>query len=228
MIKLTITTKAGTTVSLDIPEAESIEAENNLTNALSGVVYQDEIREGLEGPFPAHHELLQPSGKRYKSVEDLIESRSVDEILARENVAGEKMEEGEVGGEDGVRQGEEGEVEVKEEEKPERFYNLDHTVDTALDLFQFPCQTGIYTPPMELTRDFVLAFGEEHVTKEFLKARSWLIANPTKLKTQRGMGRYLNAWLCREAGMKRTPIKESATPKSDSLLNHGSEDSQGW
>ena len=228
MIKLTITTKAGTTVSLDIPDTDGAELNYSLDKALSGVVYQDEHDSHAEGPILAQRELLQPSGKRFKSVEDMIASRSVDEVLARENIAGEKKEEGEVGGEEGVLQGEEGEAEVKEEEKPELIYDLDHTVDTALDLFQFPCQTGIYTPPMELTRDFVLAFGEEHVTKEFLKARSWLIANPTKLKTHRGMGRYLNSWLCREAGIKRTPIKESVTPKGDSLLSHGTEDSQGW
>ena len=228
MIKLTITTKNGTTVSLDIPEVENVEVNKQLHNALSGVDYPEYYYEASEGAIPVVSEDLKPSGKRYKSVGEMLVDQGLDEIAARVNATGEKMEEGEVGGEEGVRQGEEGEVEVKEEEKPERFYNLDHTVDTALDLFQFPCKTGIYTPPMKLTRDFVLAFGEEHVTKEFLKARSWLIANPTKLKTQRGMGRYLNAWLCHEAGMKRTAIKEAKSPKIDSLLHNGTEDSQGW
>jgi hypothetical protein len=228
MIKLTITTKAGTTVSLDIPEVESIEAENNLTNALSGVVYQDDIREGLEGPFPAHHELLQSSGKRYKSVEDLIASRSVDEILARENVAGEKMEEGEVGGEEGVRQGEEGEVEVKEEEKPEQIPEIEHTENTPLELFQFPCKKGIYTPPPELIHDFILTFGKDFVRKQFLKSRLWLVTEPKKRKTFNGMKRYLTGWLNRHFEDKDFFVKVAEIKKTGSLLDNGNQDSQGW
>jgi len=99
-------------------------------------------------------------------------------------------------------------------------------VETSLDSFQFPCaDKSMYCPPMPLVRDFILAFGEEHVSREFLKARSWLTANPEKRKTQRGMSRYLNAWLCRQAGMKRTPIKEN---KTDSLLSNGNTTSEGW
>jgi hypothetical protein len=79
---------------------------------------------------------------------------------------------------------------------------------------------------MPLVRDFILAFGEEHVRREFLKARSWLTANPEKRKTRRGMSRYLNSWLCHQAGMKRTPIKE--TTKTDSLLSNGNTKSEGW
>ena len=224
MIKLTITTKNGTTVSLDIPDTEDATVTNSRLDEVSAMVYQETRNRQEEQPIPA-----QETAPANLNREHVVESRSVDEVLAcAENAIGEKMEEGEVGGEERGCKGEEGEVEGKEEEKPERLYDLDHTVETALDLFQFPCQTGIYTPPMELTRDFVLAFGEDHVTKEFLKARSWLIANPQKRKTQRGMGRFLNAWLCREAGMKRTPISETKAVKSDSLLSNGTEDSQGW
>jgi len=250
MIKLTITTKAGTTVSLDIPEVDEVTLENKLHEALSAVVYPDGYDTPVESPAKAQETRqassndeevssvdcfgetflpsdLLPSAKRYKSVQEMLLAQGINpESLACDT--GEKMEEGEVGGEERGCKGGEGEVEGKEEEKPERIYDLDHSIDTALDLFQFPCENGIYVPPMQLTRDFVLAFGEEHTTREFLKARSWLIANPTNRKTQRGMGRFLNAWLCREAGMKRTPIKESKVQKSDSLLSNGTENSQGW
>jgi len=250
MIKLTITTKAGTTVSLDIPEVDEVTLENRLHEALSAVVYPDGYDTPVESPATAQETRqassnddevsrvdcfgetflpsdLLPSAKRYKSVQEMLLAQGIDPAILASGT-GEKMEEGEVGGEERGCKGGEGEVEGKEEEKPERIYDLDHSIDTALDLFQFPCENGIYVPPMQLTRDFVLAFGEEHTTREFLKARSWLIANPTNRKTQRGMGRFLNAWLCREAGMKRTPIKESKTQKSDSLLSNGTENSQGW
>lgn len=250
MIKLTITTKGGTTVSLDIPEVDEVTLENRVQEALSAVVYPDGYDTHVETAAKAQETApscsnddevsrvdcfgetflpsdLLPSEKRYKSVQEMLLAQGIDENISRE-IIGEKMEEGEVGGEERGCKGGEGEVEGKEEEKPERIYDLDHSIDTALDLFQFPCESGIYVPPMQLTRDFVLAFGEEHTTREFLKARSWLIANPTNRKTQRGMGRFLNAWLCREAGMKRTPIKESKVLKSDSLLSNGTENSQGW
>lgn len=157
MIKLTITTKNGTTVLLDIPDTEEV------------TVTQEKVES-----------LIQP-------------------------------------------------VEEKPEQpihEPKPLPNVDHTPETPLDEFQFPCQTGMYVPPEKLTRDFVLAFGQEHVAKEFLKARLWLLANPDKLKTARGMGRYLNAWLSREAGMKRVAIKEAT--KTGSLLDEGQENHSGW
>jgi hypothetical protein len=228
MIKLTITTKNGTTVSLDIPDTEDVKVTNSRVKETSAVVYPKYHITASEDGTPLANEDLAPSGKMYKSVEDMIASQSVDEVLARENITGEKIVGGEVGGEEGGCKGGEGEVEGREEEKPDLFSEIDHTSETALDMFQFPCQSGIYVPPMKLTKDFVLAFGNDHVSKEFLKARLWLCANTEKRKTQRGMGRFLNAWLCREAGMKRSAVASVAAVKSGSLLDNGTEDSQGW
>ena len=180
MIKLTITTKGGTTVSLDIPDTDD-------------VAFQQAV-EQIQVPEPTR--------------EEVAASTSVDEVLAK--VEAEEM------------------VAVEQFNEPEPApFDYDAPVDTSLDSFQFPCQDkSMYCPPMPLVRDFILAFGEEHVRREFLKARSWLTANPEKRKTQRGMSRYLNAWLCRQAGMKRTPIKEAN--KSDSLLSNGNTTSEGW
>lgn len=182
MIKLTITTKGGTTVSLDIPDADI-----DLTQVLRPVEEAQPWISGSPEPQPEEQKLAE------EIVEQIVEQQT-------------------------------------EEPKQEpSIFDLDHTVDTALDQFQFPCKDGsVYTPAMELTRDFVMAFGEEHVTKEFLKARSWLIANPEKRKTLRGMGRYLNTWLCHQAGMKRTSVKEAIKTKTGSLLDEGTTDHQGW
>ena len=210
-------------MSLDIPDTEDVVVTNSRLEQASAVVYHKYVNVGAEQAIPA-----QESAPCVEVREQVVESKSVDEVLSRENITGEKMVGGEVGGEEEGCKGEEGEVEGREEEKPDHIYDLNHTIDTALDLFQFPCQSGIYTPQMELTRDFVLAFGEDHVTKEFLKARSWLLVNPEKRKTQRGMGRFLNAWLCREAGMKRIAVKDIKSQKTDSLLSNGTENTQGW
>jgi len=226
MIKLTITTKNGTTLCLDIPDTEDVTVTNSRVHQASAVVHADAPSNREEVAIPLVSEPVPVLNR-----EEVVESIQINEVVSRENAIGEKMEEGEVGGEEGGCKGEEGEAEGWEEEKPEKIYDLDHTVETALDMFQFPCENGIYVPPMQLTRDFVLAFGEEHVTKEFLKARSWLIANSTNRKTQRGMGRFLNAWLCREAGMKRISVKDATsikTPKTGSLLDNGNQESQGW
>lgn len=241
MIKLTITTKNGTTVSLDIPDTEDMTVTNSRVEQASAVVYPVDEDRAEEEPILREGCGTATAGPVINSIDDMIDAafgspktlkKVAEMVYAHENTIGEKEEVGEVGGEEGGCKGEEGEAEGKEEEKPERIYDLEHTVETALDLFQFPCESGVYVPPMQLTRDFVLAFGEEHVTKEFLKARSWLIANPLNRKTQRGMGRFLNAWLCREAGMKRISVKEAAivktATKTGSLLDNGNQDSQGW
>jgi len=181
MIKLTITTKSGTTVSLDIPDHDD-------------VVFQQAVEE-VRVPEPVR--------------EEVVASTSVDEVLAM--VEEENMTV----------------VEQFNEPEPAPF-DYEASIDTSLDAFQFPLENGtMYCPPMPLVRDFILAFGKDHVQREFLKARSWLTANVDKRKTGRGMGRFLNSWLCREAGMKRTPIK-AIVPKSDSLLSNGNTTSEGW
>jgi hypothetical protein len=202
MIKLTITTRGGTTVSLDIPDTDDV----SFQQAVEQIEVPEPAREEAVASTSVDEVLaqvtcedLQLTGKRYKSVPEMLADTGVDKILEE---AGHPLE-------------------------PAPF-DYDAPVDTSLDSFQFPCQDkSMYCPPMPLVRDFILAFGEEHVRREFLKARSWLTANPEKRKTQRGMSRYLNAWLCNQAGMKRTPLK-SIAPKTDSLLSNGNTTSEGW
>lgn len=248
-ITIKITYQSGTVMDLSIPIQEPI-APSSPKEQPSAVVYHETPVKGVEAPIAAPQQAspiddddwvaetnllrtdLLPSGKRYKSVAEMVAATLPD--LAHEFI----REKGSVG-EDGVGDGRIGGVgERKEEvgegegrgEKPERFqpekYNCDD-METSLDGFQFPCDGGyLYTPPMPLVRDFVLAFGEEHVRVEFLKSRAWLTANPAKRKTQRGMGRYLTTWLCHKSGMKRTPIKEIL--KTKSLLSDGIETQTGW
>jgi hypothetical protein len=48
---------------------------------------------------------------------------------------------------------------------------------------------------VSLHRRFVAAFPGVDVPAEYLKADSWLAANPTKRKTPRGMPKFLNGWM---------------------------------
>lgn len=54
----------------------------------------------------------------------------------------------------------------------------------------------IYQVPTELVQAFMVAYGDG-IYVEFNKAALWLIANPRKRKTERGMPRFLNAWMAK-------------------------------
>jgi hypothetical protein len=89
---------------------------------------------------------------------------------------------------------------------------------------QFKCTDGFYVIPAALYSDFCAAFGAPTVDRELTLARLWVETNPAKRKTRRGMGRFLNAWLCRAQGEKRTPVKA----RSGSLLEANNTSQQGW
>jgi hypothetical protein len=89
---------------------------------------------------------------------------------------------------------------------------------------QFKCTDGFYVIPPALYSDFCAAFGAPTVDRELTLARLWVETNPAKRKTRRGMGRFLNAWLCRAQGEQRTPLKA----RSGSLLEGCNNTQQGW
>ena len=88
----------------------------------------------------------------------------------------------------------------------------------------FKCQDGDYTLPPSLHADFRSAFGAPTADLELTKARLWCETNTQNRKTRRGMGRFLNAWLCRASGEKRQSIKS----RSGSLLEANNTSQQGW
>jgi hypothetical protein len=89
---------------------------------------------------------------------------------------------------------------------------------------QFKCTDGFYAIPDALYSDFCAAFGAPTVERELTKARLWCETNQQNRKTRRGMGRFLNAWLCRAQGEPRTPVKG----RSGSLLDSCTNSAQGW
>lgn len=87
----------------------------------------------------------------------------------------------------------------------------------------FVCTDGNYNLPTALYNDFVAAFGVTMVDREITLAKLWCQTNPQKRKTRRGMGRFLNAWMCRAQGEKRVPISARG-----SLLDATPSRQEGW
>ena len=88
----------------------------------------------------------------------------------------------------------------------------------------FKCVDGDYTLPPALHSDFCAAFGTTFTERELTLARLWVETNPVKRKTRRGMGRFLNAWMCRAQGEKRTPLSQ----RTGSLLEASNPSQEGW
>ncbi len=139
----------------------------------------DKAIEFLQKQFEANEKYLKPTGKRYASVQDMLEGKEI----VREVPA-----------------------------------------DVADTSEQFKCTDGFYSIPSALYSDFCAAFGAPTVERELTKARLWCETNQQNRKTRRGMGRFLNAWLCRAQGEKRTPVKG----RSGSLLESTNTSQQGW
>ena len=145
-----------------------------------------------EGFLAARKEDLKPSGKRYKSVQEMVEDKK--------DLYGE---------------------EALEFLKETIFTEPEQPQDTGE---QFRCTDGFYAIPPNLYSDFCAAFGQTMVDQQLTLARLWVETNPPKRKTRRGMGRFLNAWMCRAQGEKRQPLKG----RSGSLLEANNTSSQGW
>lgn len=98
---------------------------------------------------------------------------------------------------------------------------------TELDKIKFPIRNegGVFNVSPSLVANFITAYGEEHVRTEFHKAKCWLLTHRSELKTHRGMGRFLNAWLCRKSGRPKAPIKQII---QNSFTTSGKQDSKGW
>lgn len=126
--------------------------------------------------------------------------------LGKEKVGEEEEGAGRIGGV-GERKGEGGEGEGEEE-------NLE---------VGFKCSDGIYNLPTALYNDFCAAFGVTTVDHQLTLARLWCETNPQKRKTRRGMGRFLNAWMCRAQGEKRVPLSSRG-----SLLDAAPSRQEGW
>jgi hypothetical protein len=106
----------------------------------------------------------------------------------------------------------------EEEEKPDLY------------AMTFDAIGGQYAPPHGLISDFIAAYGQDVVERELHKARAWLTANSNNRKTIKGMGRFLNSWLCRAQKVPRIAVKAAvAKPAATgSLLEAANNSQEGW
>ena len=215
-ITIKITHTNGTVMDISIPVAIEQPAKTAPQPA-PAVTTPEEVHVASEPAIPAEDEPpcmvepddIRPSGNRYKSVADLIancDELERENILGKERVGGDGEGDGRIGGM-GERKEEVGEGEGGEG-----------------NLEQFKCSDGFYAVPPNLYSDFCSAFGQTMVDHQLTLARLWVETNPPKRKTRRGMGRFLNAWMCRAQGEKRQPLKS----RSGSLLDSANTSQQGW
>lgn len=71
------------------------------------------------------------------------------------------------------------------------------TIAQEPHVLAFPALSGDYALPVTLYDAFVTAYPGIDAMAELHKAKAWLIANPTRQKTERGMSRFLNTWLAK-------------------------------
>ena len=145
---------------------------------------------------------LKPSGKRYASVQDMLDGKEI----VRSKPA-EEIEEGEVGGEEGGCKGEEGEKEGKRKEKPDpELAELEREVELSalgdsrnLCEIEFRTKQGAYRLEPSFVHDLLKLHDDPFLRRELIKAKLWLEAHPHKAKSMRGMKSYINSWMNRAA-----------------------------
>lgn len=221
-ITIKITHSNGTVMDIAIPVAIEQPVKTHPVDTSAVVIPKDDdmasepaipVKGGLVETFCQEAAIgsIKPSGIRYGSVAELIANcneleSSRENTLGKEKVGEDEEGAGRIGGM-GERKGEGGEGEGGEE-----------------NLEQFKCSDGYYAVPPNLYSDFCAAFGKTMVDHQLTLARLWVETNPQKRKTRRGMGRFLNGWLCRSQGEKRQSLKS----RSGSLLEANNTSQQGW
>ena len=75
----------------------------------------------------------------------------------------------------------------------------------SMGIQTFPLKDGSdYVPPATLLEALESAYGFQNVYFQLPAAYVWLLANPKKRKTRKGMPRFLNAWMARSKPDVRT------------------------
>ncbi|MEM4169833.1 MAG: hypothetical protein QXY99_07090, partial [Thermoproteota archaeon] len=110
-------------------------------------------------------------------------------------------------------------------------YNSDDDSYVVIDMFTSgsPLETYI-TLPLKNGKSYAVTWGyvrelsslypDVNVPKEFKKMLAWLLNNPRRLKTERGIRRFINGWLSR-CTRKRRGAKEiiDRIPRVDAYIS---------
>jgi len=89
--------------------------------------------------------------------------------------------------------------------------------EAKTSVIEFPTRRGeIYTPDESFVAELRSAYPRIDVRHQLKISRLWLIANPSKQKTLRGMPKYLNGWMSRQKPTAEIhPIKSRHTGFED-------------
>jgi hypothetical protein len=91
----------------------------------------------------------------------------------------------------------------------------------AMTVFDLPLIGGKeYGVPQKLYNEYVAAFPGVSVMAELARLRVWLLSNPTRMKTIKGMPRFMNHWLSKE--QDRQPPQHGG--RNYGALPHGKAD----
>lgn len=102
---------------------------------------------------------------------------------------------------------------------------------TAIEL---PCVSGEPFPISEAdVAEWRAAFPAVDIRQQLSAARQWLIANPTRGKTKRGMRKFVVSWLDRrqnDAGRNAPPRQSTSPPRKPNVVDayHSIAREKGW
>ena len=109
---------------------------------------------------------------------------------------------------------------LKEQDVPQEIIELVGAAaggpDRRLVLCHFPVKGGEHPWPLtaEALAPLIDAYPTLDVSAECLQAKAWLEANPQRLKTARGLPRFLNAWLSRSQRTRAQSRPRNGSPRS--------------
>lgn len=244
MITLTITTKSGTTISLNIPEDGTNVTIGSKTpeSTPSAVVYHNEPQAGAEGAKSSDCAAVDVSShdwpkyvKLTNEVPEFVKSESQNEprdtgMMRDGGGVGEEDKEESVRGGKGGGLGEGKGEETSDFSSFEQTSNVVQKVEIAdatienLENVAWPTRSGDeYFIPSRLKKLWRTIYRDSFILLEARKAYIWLSTNPAKGKTMKGVGKFLAGWL------SRAKQNEPTTTKSDKgFLNECNNDATSW
>lgn len=77
---------------------------------------------------------------------------------------------------------------------------------------------GQWNPPLKLIQVFRDAYPHHDVVAELRKAVAWIVANPAKRKTKKGMPAFLNRWMERAKPSTDTNTRQKTQAEKDAIL----------
>ena len=88
--------------------------------------------------------------------------------------------------------------------EPEIEVELSDLTQFNLTQFKWPTESKVvYRIPEELKNVLIARYGSSEVIRACKDAYIWLVASPSRLKTPRGMGKFISGWLSRNIQMPR-------------------------